>query len=64
MPTSVQHTGIATHHIVECCILLVVRVTGHSWIALVWGRVGAVLAIMVGVASVGPAEVDVLSYLR
>ena len=64
MPTSVQHTGIATHHIVECCILLVVRVTGHSWIALVGGRMRTVLTVMIGITSMGPAEVDVLSYLR
>ena len=64
MPTSVQHTGIAAHHIVERRILLVVRVTGHSWIALVGGRMRTVLTVMIGITAMGPAEVDVLSYLR
>ena len=61
MPTLVQHTGIATHHIVERCILLVVRVPGHSRLVGIAWSVRAVLAVMVGVASMCIAVVYVLS---
>ena len=60
MPTSVQHTGIAAHHIVERSLFLVGWVPGLSGIACMSGTV---LAAMSGVASMRVTVVDVLSYL-